>query len=350
MDLTTQHKLMMLFLSPSNQLLRRVRILGGWKTSTFGEDEVQDLTGVSRETPKNWRKGKEMRKSKVDSVFSTTLAALDASAEWARQNRKPDEDEYLALRATIQQYAAAFEDEKTKLYDAAWLLGMSATQCQQTLDSIIYDSWPLLPAVYYEQAPKSTREPDIAQQHIDVYEGIYLAWVRRYDLWLQCPLRVRYLQSGGAGRFIRCKLNFPVIPQANGGASHGHADRPDYWEYDGFLAVRDNKLFWTFEKRQHDRNDYFHFITNAESTSGESHLTLSGRYLTTGQDSVQSIVTGSILLHRMFRDDGTDPRHLHYREIMWTHAKVLTSPGEIQQAEQRWKQYCGRASDDVESS
>ncbi len=100
---------------------------------------------------------------------------------------------------------------------------------------------------------------------------------------------------------IRCKLNVPVI--------RIEPYRIPYWEYDGFMRPYENKVFWMFEKRELEGVDFFHLITCKGDVYGrndEARFTLSGKYLTTGQDAQKSIVTDDVLLQRIpSQDAGT---------------------------------------------
>ncbi|MCW5631889.1 MAG: hypothetical protein KIT17_01000 [Rubrivivax sp.] len=346
MDLTKQAKLGLLFGDLKNQLLLDISSLERGKTlKVLDQEQVTAMTGLQRPTLDNWRRGRPMKPETVEVAITTAEQYLKDVAVHRRRNKEGFEFERInkeieRLSLGLARFRAAFLRADASVYDVAEILGMQITTCQQTLDNIIYRQWPLFPAMYYDMPGDAVREADdVAEQHLARYEGVYLAHVRRGEnLWLQAPLRVRYLMECGKGRFIRCKMNFPIIdPGALAAPKNGVS--PKYWELDGTLAVRDQNLYWCMEKRQSQRNDYFYFITGIESTTGSNHLTLSGTYLTTGQDARQSIVSGDILLHRLFSDDGKDKLHLAYRDIMWNEVKVFTSKPDIDVADKRWEQY-----------
>lgn len=356
MDLSKQGKLGLLFGDPRNQAL--IDILSferGAPVPALDQDDIEEMTGLKRPTLDNWRNGKNINPKTIEAAIRRARDYLDAAGEYRRAKGSFDSsaaEEYQRLSTALTRFNAAFLRADASVYDVAEILGMETKTCQQTLDSIIYKSWPLFPAIYYDMPTPGVRESDdLGEQHLKRYEGVYLAHIRRGDnLWLQAPLRVRYLQECGKGRFIRCKMNFPIInPEALAPGRDG-TPPPDYWQFDGTVAVREpNNLYWKFEKRQSDRNDYFYFITRAESTTGSKHLTLSGKYLTTGQDARQSIVSDEILLHRLFSDNGRDPLHLGYRDIMWNEYKVFTSKPDIDLADKRWEQYRARYDRDDET-
>lgn len=336
MHLQRKHKLLMLFLSPENPLLGRIVAMKmGRPNVRIKDQDIPDLTGMSRETPKNWRKGKDIRDSKIEETFETTLTALRAAANDSRRAGRFDQEEHDDIEQRIRKFKEAVQIEEDNLYDAARILGMTIMTCQQTLDRIIYDAYPLLSSAHYAEPSRDVRTPDLAEIHRQKYEGVYLAYVRRHKQWLQGALRVRYLLESGGGRFLRCKLNFPILTPDEIGAPDGGNRKPKYFEYDGFIVVREEngRLFWSFEKRQPERNDLFHFITNA-TPSNPLGFTLIGRYLTTGQDAAQSIESDAIMLRKLFTDN--DPLHLSYRDVMWKEARVLTDPAEIEKVNREW--------------
>lgn len=342
MDISKQAKQGLLFGDPKDQLL--IDILSferGIRVEALDREDIEAMTGLQRPTLDNWRKGRNMKPETVEAAIEKARLYLATAAEYRQRKGTYDAKEHDRLSRALARFAAAFANPEASIYDVAEILGMEMKVCQQALDSIIYRSWPLLSSFYYDMPAPGVRESDdLGEQHLKRYEGVYLVHIRRGEqLWLQAPMRVRYLQECGKGRFLRCKMNFPIIDPASLPPSRDGSPPPKYWEFDGTVAVRDNNLFFVFEKRQSDRQDIFIFITRTESTTGSKHLTLSGKYLTTGQDTRQSIVSDDLMLHRLFSDNGKDPLHLGYRDIMWNEVKVLTSKPDINVADQRWQQY-----------
>jgi hypothetical protein len=335
---------MLQFMSPKNGLLKLARRMQlGLHSAELTRDDVLAITALSRETPKNWGKGKPMHAGTVATAFEKTLEWLDSAADIARRRGGFQEQEFQDLRSRVLRFRGLLSSDSAEIYDAAEILGMSLGECQMTIDSIIHESWPLFPSMYYSgKSGQSRRDLSLAEEHLDRYEGVYLCWVRREDFWLQCPLRVRYLQPAGDGLFIRCKMNFPMIDPAAGWHPRRKADNSAHWEYDGVLTVRDRHLAWNFERRLQEKGDYFQFHTTADSGIDQRSFVLSGQYLTTGQDREQSIITGDILLHKMFSAPN-EPLHRSYRDVMSSSAKVLREPKEIEEAERRWTEYGKRA-------
>lgn len=344
MEIPRANKLMLQFMSPKNGLLKVARRMQlGSHNVELTRDDVLAITDLSRETPKNWGKGKPMHAGTVSTVFMKTLEWLDGAAEVARRRGGFHEQEFQNLRSRVLRFRGLLTDGSAEIYDAAEILGMSLAECQMTIDSIIHGSWPLFPSMYYSgKAGEARRDLSLAEEHLDRYEGVYLCWVRREDFWLQCPLRVRYLQPAGEGVFIRCKMNFPMIDPDAGWHPRRRDGTPPYWEYDGALTVRDRHLAWTFERRLQDKGDYFQFHSTADSEIDPRSFVLSGQYLTTGQDREQSIITGDILIHKLFSAPN-EPLHRSYRDVMSSRAKVLKEPKDIEAAERRWAEYGKRA-------
>lgn len=344
MDLSKSHKLLLLFLSTRNPLLKGiVSIEHGKPVDEIDKKAVKEITGIGYQTLSNWSEGLPISESRVRLIFNGAIHHLDQVARPLLGTSRDPGKKYTNLRAAIAKYEELYHRGDADIYDLGPVVGLTTVECQQIIDEIIYDRWPLLPAAFYPAASN----PDLPQAEFEDLEGQYLVWARRgKDLWLQAPLRVRYLQSLGAGRFIRCKLNFPIINPPTYDPDSGMPRPPAFWEYDGPLIARPKRLFFTFEKRQRDRNDYFHFITDRASVNGNGHPVYAGQYLTTGQDRDQSVVTGPILMHKLF-SDREDRQHLQYREFMRTSARVLTTPGEIAEANERWARYGGRYSADV---
>jgi hypothetical protein len=232
-----------------------------------------------------------------------------------------------------------------RVYDVAInTLSMTTEQYQKILDEIIYERSTLFPMLSYN----SER---VANDYFGKYGGYYILWVRRIDkrdsretpLWLKSPMQVRYPLRVGAQHFIRCKLNAPIFSTEQGQST--------YWEYDGFLRTRANKVFWIFEKRENLGSDFFYAITEEgrifqSSDGGEPRLTMSGAYLTTGQDAARSIEHTDVLVQRLsLSQSGIDKDE---KLAHWMHSgAAILDPGceetqaEFQRVEQLWREFVG---------
>lgn len=336
MELTIKHKHLLLFLSTRNPLLRGLVSIEKGKTVTnIDKAYVCELTGISPMTISNWSAGGPISPTRARRLFTDALDYLEQLVKHERGTARFNSRLYEELRDGITRFAELYGDASTDVHDAAQALGLPTVECQKILDEVVYDRGPLLPAAYY---PAPTY-PDLPTEEFDTVEGQYVAWLGRgKDVWLQAALHVRYLQELGDGRFIRCKMNFPILQPLQPNPDDPDSAPPKtYWEYDGVLVVRSKRLYWTFEKRQRQRNDYLQFITQRHGEDQDGHPVYAGQYLTTGQDREQTIVSGPILLRWEF-SDALDRYHLRYRQAMRTSARVLSTQEEIAEANALWAQ------------
>ena len=278
MALPKKNKIMILFLSPKNEW---------WKTilKANREPPAEDIAGVSgvpATTQHYWKLGRQIE----DDTVGNALDNIERTVK--KEQYAP------GVRERILKDLAAFHDlyfsreHSEHLYTTARRFGMEISTAQQIIDNIIYDRWPVFPSLLYP-ADQAGREQ--IRQRFEAYGGAYRMWMRRGQEWLLCGLRVRYVLKIRRGLAIRCKLNVPIINREPG--------YPPYWEYDGFLRVLSNKVFWMFEKRNYNhRGDYIHFITDIGEVL-EERMTFVGTYLTTGQDTQQTIVSSDVMLRRL---------------------------------------------------
>jgi IS1 family transposase len=278
MSLPKKNKIMILFLSPKNRWWSTILKTNREPKAT----EIRKITDVPATTLHYWQLGRAIQDDTVDK----SLAKIEAQIK-QRQYGPGVRDRLLS---DLSDFRDMFFDPKRKehLYTTARRFGMEISTAQQIIDDIIYDHWPVFPSLLYP-ADQTGREQ--ARQRFEAYSGAYRMWMRRGQEWLLCGLRVRYTLKIRRGLVIRCKLNVPVINR--------EPDYPPYWEYDGFLRVLSNKVFWMFEKRNYNhRGDYIHFITDIGEVL-EERMTFIGTYLTTGQDTQQTIVSSDVMLRRL---------------------------------------------------
>jgi hypothetical protein len=288
--------MMLLFLSPENPLWQMLLEATDKKIQT----KISKYVGISRQTITNWRKGGTIGSDESepldDRVFRKIKERLEGGASDPDFGRvRLNDDQKVEAKKIVDRFEYIYRNNvRYKVYDAARALNIPIQKCQEVIDDAIYACYPAFPEMYYTDDSKSQRS---LKSDFELYCGVYDLWVKRTHnnkkLWLRCPLRVRYAIRIGEGTAIRCKLNFPILePQS---------ERP-YWQYDGFLTVRDQSLFWNFEKRGTAGTwiDYFNFITSCGRNwpNGKGPLTAVGAYLTTGQDKARSIVADYVLLQK----------------------------------------------------
>jgi hypothetical protein len=279
-----QTKILLLFFSKENPL---------W-TAFFGRSVTQraiaERTSISQSTLSNWRKGGGAHTPHIAGEL------LRLKGEVQDKRNLPADTKKRFTHAIDCLLSECENPSPTSIvYDFARdILSMPMEKCQKVLDEIIYQRSTLFPTISYSSEGTAT-------SYFGKYGGSYALWVRRRQLrdsgpahlWLQCPLRVRYVLKLGNSYVLRCKLNAPILAAESG--------QRDHWEYDGFLRTRDNKVFWMFEKRENLGSDFFYCITNEgriHHDGDDRRFMLAGTYLTTGQDEARSIEHSDVLLQR----------------------------------------------------
>jgi len=271
-------KKMFVFTSPRNPLWQTL-----FGSTNVPQNAINEVVGISATTLSNWKRGLPIGSRAERDVFSKTIARID--------NSQLDASLRSALAQAVEKFRTIYFQQNTHLYVAAACLTMGIESCRIVMDEIYYEHRPVFYRMYYTNERDSL---ETADNHMNLYRGCYRIFLHRDDTWLRCSLHVRHLIRIGAGQAIRCKLNIPKI-----GAVMGEIP---YYRYDGFLVRRPHKVFWMFEKRDSDMNDYFFMITGI-GRRPDGVFTMGGAYLTTGQDEHQSVVTGDILLQLIERDD-----------------------------------------------
>jgi hypothetical protein len=298
----TQTKALILFLSDDNPLWATVLV----HPPSVGKIAAYMDVGIG--TIENWRSGKSVTERTVDAAFNEIIKHIEnpptkLKSKRAQKGEKSpsvclplDDDKKEKARRIAQGFHSVFksfynksisDDARPSVYEiAVKILAMTVGQAQKIIDEVIYDRFTIFPYMCYESAGD-------AGASLKRFAGIYKMWVRRDGRWLQCKLKVRYVIALKSRSAIRCKLNFPIT-------------RPEpyaipYWEYDGFLRIYNNKVFWTFEKRELEGVDFFYFISCRGDVYG-SHtdglFTMAGKYLTVGQNT-HNIAMDDVILQRI---------------------------------------------------
>jgi hypothetical protein len=304
---STQTKMLILFLSDDNPL---------WNIALVHPPSVGKIAaylGVGLGTIENWKSGKNVNDDTVDAAFGKIFARIEEPPLRLKNRRSEkaenspnicialDEEKKTQARKIVEGFYSLYKSlakqkgelpARPRVYDvAANTLHMTMGQGQKIIDEVIYDRFSIFPNICYES-------PEDAEASLKRFRGIYHLWARRDGRWLQSKMRVRYVVSIKSRAAIRCKMNVPVI--------RTEPYRIPYWEYDGFMRIYENKVFWMFEKRELEGVDFFYLITckgNVHGRNDEARFTLSGKYLTTGQDAQKSIVTDDVLLQRIPSQD-----------------------------------------------
>jgi hypothetical protein len=330
--LPKQSKLLLLFFSKENPLWRQLVPHG-----SITQRVISAESGVSQSTISNWRKGASANLVLLGHEFNALRTRIE------RRHRASEIREKLLTAVNGFWHQLTTDSLDVPVYDVAEKLSMSMEQTQRILDEIIYTRFTLFPMLSYNSEKT-------ANSYALKYGGSYTLWARRVDrrgseagpVWLKCPLRVRYALRLGSQHVIRCKLNAPRFSIQPG--------ERKYWEYDGFLRTRGNKVFWMFEKREDLGSDFFFAIT----TEGRIHeadnqegprLTMAGTYLTTGQDDTVSIECSDVLIQRLSLPHSEQDNDI--RNWMHNRAQILdprqdATRGEFDRVEQLWRGFVRR--------
>jgi hypothetical protein len=229
----------------------------------------------------NWVEGEPISHNSSTAIFNSLKLFVRRKI-----NEQLEQDSILDLISQFQQLFDRHGDKDLRVYDAGKILTFSVEKTQIIMDNWIYERLPMFPRMLYGKG-----KTEYIEENFRDYGGIYYSWLRRGNLWLKCPMKVRYKLKIAEGLALRCKLNIPVIDREEG------SDRV-YWEYDGFLTVKSYRMFWTFEQRLAFNTDYMYFVTDIGQTF-QGRLTISGQYLSTGQEESRPVVHGEVFIRKI---------------------------------------------------
>lgn len=236
--------------------------------------DCKKVLGCSFQTLMNWIKGQPPRKELL-SRLCETINAHDAS------------DISIALNM--------FEDE-CSVYEFGETLGLTRTECERAIDERVYHNTPLLPGFYLSKEDASI--------YYSEYNGVYFSYhfSRSHDgeIWLaRSALRVLYVLKISSYHTLRCKLHIPSLDD-------GH-----FFEYNGFLSVRGNHLYWLFEERQTSRKDFLSIMTSRGHSDNRRELNLNGLYTTLSQTTLQMPCSSRILCKRVAQASEWSEEQIH---------------------------------------
>ena len=223
----------------------------------------------------------KVREQLLDPTGEALSKFADRMEEFLRPVPKPNSHDVTHKADSLIEIAAFFDD-------------MDPNACRKIIDEAIYLVYPVFPSMYYAGTTEGAAR---AEAHLRQIRGSYSVYLKREEdgkpIWIYADIRVRYTLKIGDGLIIRCKMNFPSLNKITFGT--------DSWEYDGVLVMQEAGLFWFFEMREPANADYIHFVTKSPVIlEGKRHF--AGTYLTTGQDSGRSIVSGEIVLKEAEHD------------------------------------------------
>lgn len=251
---------------------------------------IADIMDVEDTTIENWRTG-----DKGIDIEEQLRPGLMGLVKCLVNN------EILSVDAKV--YASIIEeaifDEEESVYCFARRLNYSITDAQKSIDRQIYKRTGFLEDAYYRSRPPWSVA---AEQDLEMLQGYYNVYVDRTDHVLRCSLRVRYLLKVRTQLAIRVKMNLP--------STTASAEVGAYHEYDGFVGVKPQNIYWFFEERARNIADFFTMITGRPDHAKRSGR-LDGQYLTAKRNLEATILTGRVGLQRVAVSDKEREEFMH---------------------------------------
>ncbi len=284
-------KLILLF-SPECQIWH----VKGRKITT---KEIASVLEVPDTTISNWRTGR--KGISIDNKLRPALTKLESYI----RKEIPKIEKDIDLTELVL-------DEDEDVYSFGCKIGFEIFETQRVIDQEIYRRGGFLKDIYYEGS-HAGRES--AEEDLQLLEGCYKVLVNRPEHAahpahiVQCTMRVRYILEVRDRLAIRVKMNLP--PYISG------RKRDHYHEYDGFVGVKPQGLFWFFEERANNITDFF-LMTTERPDLAKSAGVSTGSYLTTKRDLEASILTGDVCLHHM-----KDLPQEEFRNFMHQENKII---------------------------
>ena len=264
---------------------------------------IKSALGISPTTMIKWEMGGEVRNVSLHKAFKTM-------AETVLKQRSMPKDARATVLERIEELHTAIFDNDTSVYAFGERLGFDKTQSQKAIDQEVFKKIPVFRDIYYEDSP---RDRSMVQKHFDAFGGCYHVWLERGERTFQGVLRVRYPLHLKTLWAIRAKLNLPKYVNTVG-------KQKPFFEYDGFLSIKSDVIFWMFEERDNLNADFFHMITERPDLLEGGGLA-TGKYLTTQRGKDASIETGRVLIERRDIETATD-----IEEFMFDGMTLLDEP------------------------
>ncbi len=241
---------------------------------------IKSALGISPTTMIKWEMGGEVRDVSLHRAFrimGETVSKRQSIAKDARAD----------ILKKIEELHIAIFDNDTSVYAFGDLLGFDKTQSQKAIDQEVFKKIPVFRDIYYEDSP---RDRSMVQKHFDAFGGCYHVYLERGERTFRSVLRVRYPLHLKTLWTIRAKLNLPKYVNTIG-------KQKPFFEYDGFLSIKSDRIFWMFEERDNLNADFFHMITERPDLL-EGGGMAEGKYLTTQRGRDASIIAARMLLER----------------------------------------------------
>lgn len=257
--------------------------------TALSKKEISFILGVSDTTVANWKNGEKGldHDRKVG-------PAIDKLEKYIKEQ----DDEKFDHISAKEIYDAIFKSDES-VYEFGSRIGYNNTESQKIIDQEIYRKSGFLSDLYYRD---NLNGRAAANEDFKKIEGYYFLYVEREDHVLRCSLRVRYLLTIGDQLAIRVKMNLP--------SSTGSAEEGSYHEYDGFVGVKPQNLYWFFEERARSIADFFNMITDRPDLLKRDGQIL-GKYLTAKRNQEATILAGRVCLRKEAVSDGGREAFMH---------------------------------------
>jgi hypothetical protein len=234
--------------------------------------DCKKVLGCGFQTLMNWIRGQPPRKELLNRLCET-VNTHDAG-----------------VRMTL-----AMLDDDYDVFEFGKNLGLTPTACEKAIDERLYHNMPLLPGFYFSK--------EDARIYFSEYNGVYFTYHYSRDqdanIWLaRSALRVLYVLRINSHHTLRCKLHVPSL-------EHGH-----FFEYNGFLSVRGNHLYWLFEERATSRREFLTIITN-KGHPGLRAVNLNGLCTTINQDQFPMPYASRVFFKRVAMDGEWSDAEIH---------------------------------------
>jgi len=255
---------------------------------TVTKGYIAKAMGISPTSVTNWASGQHFKAKTQEKIFQNMREKLADSKLCTAEEKN-------ALIELFNKLESGLNDSSMRVYEYGQLLEHMIPETQRIIDEVIYKYTPVFRDIYYET---NARGEHRAQEHFKEYGGIYYAYFARRGFTIQGTLNIRYLLKLSHHYALRVKVNVPRIEDAR------------YFEYDGFVAIKTQKMFFSLEERQHDRADFLYIIVDTPMISSQS-FSVTGKYMTVGQNREQPIVAESIILKKASEFTGSAVDFMH---------------------------------------
>jgi len=283
-----------------------------WKgyLTKVSQNKIAEVLEIAVQTMKNWEQGRGVDERTLDKMF--IVAKHNLTEAKPEQTQEETEEQLSSIKDDLQ-------DDSVSVYEFATRLGFSMRKSQMVIDQKIYEQMPVFRDIYYEN---NSRQAERADQDIKTFGGVYSVYIERGEDTIHAVLRVRYILELKGLKAIRAKFNVPKYVPVIG------KERP-YFEYDGFLSVKANNIFWMFEERDSKMADFFHFITERADVQADTSV-FKGHYLSTERSPGSPILNGRIFMvkedieedghHDFMHSQGEILKDQSYEELLKKHA------------------------------